>query len=59
MNGWMAALDDRLLVPVGMSDPPALLALGLPTEGRCQVLELTEFVGSCRIRRLKGSDRDE
>ena len=30
VNGWMAALSDRLLVPVGMSDPPALLALGLP-----------------------------
>lgn len=30
VNGWMAALDDRLLIPVGASNPPALLALGLP-----------------------------
>jgi outer membrane protein assembly factor BamB len=33
INGWMAALDDVLLVPVGMSDPPSLLALGLPEPG--------------------------
>lgn len=30
INGWMAALDDVMLVPVGMSRPPALVALGLP-----------------------------
>lgn len=30
VNGWMAAVGDRLLVPVGMADPPRLLALGLP-----------------------------
>ena len=30
VNGWLAVGDDRLIVPVGMSDPPALLALGLP-----------------------------
>ena len=27
VNGWMAAFDDRIVVPVGMSDPPSLLAL--------------------------------
>ena len=32
VNGWMAVAGDRLIVPVGMSDPPALLALGLPGE---------------------------
>jgi len=30
VNGWMAALDDVLLVPVGQSRPPQLVALGLP-----------------------------
>lgn len=30
INGWMAAVGDRLLVPVGNADPPRLLALGLP-----------------------------
>lgn len=30
VNGWLAALDDRLVVPVGNGDPPSLLALGLP-----------------------------
>jgi outer membrane protein assembly factor BamB len=30
INGWMAALDDVVLVPVGTSHPPALVALGLP-----------------------------
>ena len=30
INGWMAALDDVVLVPVGTSRPPALVALGLP-----------------------------
>jgi len=29
-NGWPSALEDRLLVPVGNTDPPSLLALGLP-----------------------------
>ena len=29
VNGWMAVAGDRLIVPVGMGDPPALLALGL------------------------------
>jgi outer membrane protein assembly factor BamB len=29
-NGWLAALDDRLVVPVGNGDPPSLLALGVP-----------------------------
>jgi outer membrane protein assembly factor BamB len=29
-NGWLAALDDMLIVPVGNADPPSLLALGLP-----------------------------
>lgn len=32
VNGWMAVAGDRLVVPVGMSDPPALLALGLSRE---------------------------
>ena len=32
VNGWMAVAGDRLVVPVGMGDPPALLALGLPGE---------------------------
>jgi len=31
INGWMAALDDLLIVPVGQSRPPQLVALGLPT----------------------------
>ena len=30
MNGWLSVAGDRLIVPVGMSNPPALLALGLP-----------------------------
>jgi outer membrane protein assembly factor BamB len=29
VNGWLAALDDRLIVPVGNGDPPLVLALGL------------------------------
>jgi hypothetical protein len=29
VNGWLSVSADRLVVPVGMSDPPALLALGL------------------------------
>ena len=29
VNGWLAALDDRLIVPVGMGDPPSVLAFGL------------------------------
>jgi outer membrane protein assembly factor BamB len=29
VNGWLAALDDRLIVPVANGDPPSLLALGL------------------------------
>ena len=31
VNGWLSVSADRLIVPVGMSDPPALLALGLPS----------------------------
>lgn len=31
INGWLAALDDGLVVPVGMSDPPSVLTLALPT----------------------------
>ena len=31
INGWMAAVDDTLYVPVGQSDPPAILALRLPS----------------------------
>jgi outer membrane protein assembly factor BamB len=27
-NGWPAALDDRLIVPVGNADPPTLVAIG-------------------------------
>ncbi len=30
VNGWLSVAGDRLVVPVGMSDPPALLALALP-----------------------------
>jgi outer membrane protein assembly factor BamB len=33
VNGWLAALDDRLIVPVGNADPPAILALGLRAAG--------------------------
>ena len=29
INGWLAALDDRLIVPVGNGDPPSLVAVGL------------------------------
>jgi PQQ-like domain len=32
-NGWLAALDDRLVVPVGNGDPPSLVALGLRPSG--------------------------
>jgi hypothetical protein len=28
-NGWLAALDGRLVIPVGKADPPSLLTLGL------------------------------
>jgi len=29
VNGWLSVAGDRLIVPIGMSNPPALLALGL------------------------------
>ncbi len=32
VNGWLAALDDRLVVPVGHADPPMLVAVGLPPD---------------------------
>ncbi len=31
VNGWLSVAGDRLVIPVGMSTPPALLTLGLPT----------------------------
>jgi glucose dehydrogenase len=31
VNGWMAVVDDVLVIPVGMSDPPSLVALTVPT----------------------------
>jgi outer membrane protein assembly factor BamB len=30
VNGWLAALGDRLLVPAGVGEHPALVALGVP-----------------------------
>jgi outer membrane protein assembly factor BamB len=32
-NGWLAALDDRLVMPVGNGDPPVVVVLGLPPSG--------------------------
>ncbi len=29
VNGWLSVAGDRLIIPIGMSNPPALLALGL------------------------------
>ena len=29
VNGWMAAANNRLIVPVGMTNPPSLLSLGI------------------------------
>ena len=31
VNGWSSAIDDMILVPVGVTRSPALLALGLPS----------------------------
>jgi len=30
VNGWLAAVDDTLYIPVGNAKPPKLLALRLP-----------------------------
>jgi glucose dehydrogenase len=32
INGWPAFVDDRMVIPVGFSDPPVLLALALPSD---------------------------
>ena len=34
INGWPAVADDLIVVPVGLADPPHLLAFRLPADDR-------------------------